>query len=64
MCSTYEPGIVDGALLQTLDRRSVIEDAAIGVAEPMAVSRAEATIIDRAMSRMFAKRWVAEKKGL
>lgn len=56
MCSTYVPTIVDGAFVQTLDRRSVNEDIAIGVAEPIAVSRAEATIIDRVMSRMVVKR--------
>lgn len=53
MCVTYVPGIVDGAFVQTLDRRTVIEDAAIGLAGLMTMSRAEATITDRSKARIL-----------
>lgn len=54
LLATYVPATLEGAFVHTYDRRIDIEDAAVGMAEPMA-SRAKAPIAERAKARMFAE---------
>ena len=55
---TYLPAAVEGAFVQTLDRRTIIEVTVNGLVEPMAVNMAKAPNTERAKARIPAKLWI------